>query len=221
VSTTLTYFVVQLCGSRPSPLPTPHALCSCSPPRVSSPPRLRRPGWNCDCNSNYLISTIASLFFDSRHTWTWWTDASRGRGTLRCRWDEGKRVGFANGITFHGIARRIVTQFKSRDICRNGTWLFQDPTLRAIVITLFRYCCAFRLYFFMHTVRAFNMRCIWKVSRYYGRRLALFIGRSRGCVMGEKILREELIMSCNYMWVLLQFLILYFVTREERKRAIL
>lgn len=198
-----------LCGSRPSPpLPT---FRSRAPPRVPLPPRFRRPGWNCDCNSNYLISTIASLYFDSRHTDLVLMQAAGDRkaGGRRCGRDE--KGGSRMELNVHGIARQGPWRNLSRAVFA-GTewWLFQSPALRAIVITLFWYCCAFRLYFFMRTARAFNTRCIWKVGRHCGRRIAIFIGRLRGSCDGRKNIERE----TNYVFLiicefLLQYLILY------------
>jgi len=115
-----------LCGSRPSP---PLLLFrSRAPPRVPLPPRFRRPGWNCDCNSNYLISTIASLYFDSRHTNLVLMRAGRQEGpTGKC----GRNGGwFANGIKCsRDSLGRTVTQFKSRGICRNETMALSESSI--------------------------------------------------------------------------------------------
>lgn len=209
VSTTLTYFVVQLSAAVVLLHPFPRSALSLAPPRVPLPPRFRRPGWNCDCNSNYLISTIASLYFDSRHTDLVLMQAAgdrKGWGGAA-----GTKGGSRMELNVHGIAREGLWRNLSRAVFA-GTewWLFQSPALRAIVITLFWYCCAFRLYFFMRTARAFNTRCIWKVGRHCGRRLAIFIGRLRGSCDGRKNIERE----TNYVFLiicefLLQYLILY------------
>lgn len=107
-----------LCGSRPSP-PLP-SFRSRPPPRVPLPPRFRRPGWNCDCNSNYLISTIASLYFDSRHTDLVLMQAAGDRKG----W--GGAAGIKGGsrmeLNVHGIAREGPWRNLSRAVFVGTEW---------------------------------------------------------------------------------------------------
>lgn len=225
VSTTLTYFVVQLSAavasfSASSPLPRFLVPSPLYIPRVPLPPRFRRPGWNCDCNSNYLISTIASLYFDSRHTDLVLMRAEGWEGPKGVA-DETEENCSRMELNVHGIAGRTVTQFKSRGICWNGTMALSESNITCNSYNAFLVLLRFSfILFFLRTARAFNTRCIWKVGRCCSRRLTVFIGRLRGLCDGRKknIEREELIMPFNYMWVLLQFLILYTLWQKKKRK---
>lgn len=141
VSTTLTYFVVQLSAAvavllrafLPSPLS--RSTPALHPP---TPASLYHQGSVVLDEIAIVIAIILFLLLllctsirDIR-TWCWcepW-DGKGQRGDRRegCGWETGESCSRME-LNVHGIAGRTVTQFKSRAICRNGTMVLSESNI--------------------------------------------------------------------------------------------